>query len=130
MFSLNTDSDLEVKNAFWLKKKKVKKAFSKVWDWLNANKRLMLRSHSLSSFTQKDEDQKDQKVNHQVEIKLTDNNINSSTYFEKKEYGKYLGILIDNHLTWKPHIDYVTTKISKTIGVIARLRHQSIIKLK
>ena len=38
---------------------------------------------------------------------------------------KYLGILIDNHLTWKPHIDldYVTTKISKTIGVIARLWH-------
>ena len=31
--------------------------------------------------------------------------------------------MIDSHLTWKPHIDYVTTKISKTIGVIARLRH-------
>ena len=74
------------------------------------------------SFTQKDEDQK---VNHQVKIKLTDNNTNSSTYFEQKEYVKYLGILIDNHLTWKPHIDsdYVTTKISKTIRVIARLWH-------
>ena len=84
----------------------------------------MLRSHSLLSFTQQDEDQKDQKVNHQVEIKLTDNNTNSSTYFEQKEYVKYLGILIDNHLTWKPYIDYVTTKISKTIDVIARLRHQ------
>ena len=36
---------------------------------------------------------------------------------------KYLGILIDWNLTWKYHISYITSKISKTIGVIARLRH-------
>ena len=76
----------------------------------------MLRSETLLSFTQKDEE-----LIIKLKIKLTYNNTNSSTYFEQKEYVKYLGILIDNHLTWKPHIDYVTTKISKTIGVIARL---------
>ena len=36
---------------------------------------------------------------------------------------KYLGILIDKNLGWKYHIDYVASKISRTIGIIARLRH-------
>ena len=92
---------------------------SKDWDWQNANKlTLNVKKSNFVIFHPKG-----RRVNQQVEIKLTDNNTNSSTYFEQKEYVKYLGILIDNHLTWKPHIDYVTTKISKTIGVIARLRH-------
>ena len=30
--------------------------------------------------------------------------------------------LIDKNLTWKPHIDLITLKISKSIGIIARLR--------
>ena len=34
---------------------------------------------------------------------------------------KYLGILIDKNLTWKPHIDLITLKVSKAIGIIARL---------
>ena len=34
---------------------------------------------------------------------------------------KYLGILIDKNLTWKYHIDYVASKISRSIGIIARL---------
>ena len=31
--------------------------------------------------------------------------------------------MLDKHLTWKHHIDYVASKISKTVGIIARLRH-------
>jgi hypothetical protein len=42
---------------------------------------------------------------------------------ERKEYLKYLGVLLDEHLTWKHRIDYVASKISKTVGIIARLRH-------
>ena len=42
---------------------------------------------------------------------------------ERKEYLRYLGVLLDEHLTWKYHIDYVTSKVSKTVGIIARLRH-------
>ena len=34
---------------------------------------------------------------------------------------KFLGINIDNNLTWKAHIDYITTKISKGVGVLFRL---------
>ena len=31
--------------------------------------------------------------------------------------------LIDKNLSWKIHIDNVATKLSKTVGLIAKLRH-------
>ena len=31
--------------------------------------------------------------------------------------------LIDKNLTWRPHIDHIASKISKIVGIIARLRH-------
>ena len=34
---------------------------------------------------------------------------------------KFQGINIDNNLTWKAHINYITTKISKAVGVLLRL---------
>ena len=40
-----------------------------------------------------------------------------------KNYVKYLGILIDKNLSCKIHIDNVATKLSKTVGLIAKLRH-------
>ena len=36
---------------------------------------------------------------------------------------KYLGVLIDSHLSWKFHVDYVASKLSEIVGIIARLRH-------
>jgi len=36
---------------------------------------------------------------------------------------KFLGIIIDEHLTWQPHILLVKNKIAKIIGVIKRLRN-------
>ena len=38
-------------------------------------------------------------------------------------YIKYLGILIDKNLTWEHHIDTVSLTISKTVGLLAKLRH-------
>ena len=37
---------------------------------------------------------------------------------------KCLGINIDNNLTWKAHINYITKKISKGVGVLLRLRKE------
>ena len=36
---------------------------------------------------------------------------------------KYLGILIDYKLSWKNHIDSVTLKLSKTIGLLSKIRN-------
>ena len=34
----------------------------------------------------------------------------------------FLGILIDNKMTWKPHIQFVCNKVSKCIGILLKAR--------
>ena len=41
---------------------------------------------------------------------------------EQKSYVKYLGVLIDENLNWKEHISNVTKKISRSVGIICKLR--------
>ena len=36
---------------------------------------------------------------------------------------KVPGLLVDKNLTWKYHIDYIASKISRVVGIISRLRH-------
>ena len=45
------------------------------------------------------------------------------TSLERKHYMKYLGILVDSYLSWRYHIDYISSKISQGVGIISRLRH-------
>ena len=47
--------------------------------------------------------------------------INKQAIHEVK-YVKYLGILIDSHLTFKDHINELNKKISRAIGILYRLR--------
>ena len=42
---------------------------------------------------------------------------------ERKDHIKYLGVLIDSSLTWRYHISYVCSKLSRNTGVISKLRH-------
>lgn len=42
---------------------------------------------------------------------------------ERVKVIKFLGVLVDDKLTWKPHINYVCGKIAQTIGVLAKARH-------
>ena len=42
---------------------------------------------------------------------------------EHVKYVKFLGILFDENLTWKCHINMVTNKLSKVIGILNRLKH-------
>lgn len=41
---------------------------------------------------------------------------------KKVEKTKSLGVFIDENLTWKPHIDHISKKISSGIGALKRLR--------
>ena len=63
------------------------------------------------------------KQSYQVSLKVFDNNTNDFIEIESKEFVKYLGVIIDSNLTWKYYIDSIAYKISKAIGIIARLRH-------
>ena len=35
----------------------------------------------------------------------------------------FLGVIIDEKLTWKDHISLVRCKLSKTVGILFRVRH-------
>ena len=38
---------------------------------------------------------------------------------------KYLGVLLDEHLTWSPQISHVQMKLSRAIGILSKLRYQA-----
>ena len=63
------------------------------------------------------------KVTYQPSLYMFDNEKNEHVTLESKNYIKYLGVLIDKNLTWEYHIDAITAKISKTVGLISKLRH-------
>ena len=62
-------------------------------------------------------------MDHSVNILMFDNSNHILTSLECKDHVKYVGVLLDSHLSWKYHIDNVSLKISRIIGVIARLQH-------
>ena len=41
---------------------------------------------------------------------------------ERENVTKFIGVLIDENLSWKHHINDVSTKISKTIGILYKSR--------
>ena len=45
-----------------------------------------------------------------------------STFFfaQSKNASLFLGVLVDQHLSWKQHISHITKKLSKTIGIISK----------
>ena len=36
---------------------------------------------------------------------------------------KYLGVKIDEHLTWKQHIDEISTKLNKANAMLSKIGH-------
>ena len=46
----------------------------------------------------------------------------NDTIIKREDATKFLGILIDENLTWKPHIQYIETKISKNIGLLYKAK--------
>ena len=63
---------------------------------------------------------------HPPQKRLQDSTFNLSLNNKqlKREYCiKYLGILIDSHLSWKPQVDFVVNKIRRNIGILSKLRH-------
>ena len=36
---------------------------------------------------------------------------------------KYLGMIVDDKLTWSQHVDYISSKITRNIGILERIKH-------
>ena len=83
-----------------------------VVNWLNANKMSLNidKTHFMIFHSKK------KKVHTTENVKIMGINIS------RVEYTKFLGVIIDSTLSWQHHIDYISTKISKNIGIIRKAR--------
>ena len=90
----------------------VNNELKKVSDWLSAN-RLTLNV-AKSNFLLLS---KKKSTSFKTNIMIND------TPIVEKNYIKYLGVLIDNNLNWKQHIKQINIKISKGIGILAKMRY-------
>ena len=51
------------------------------------------------------------------------NNDGSSYSLIQKDHIKYLGVLIDDTISWKHHISFICSRISRNSGIFLKLRH-------
>ena len=51
------------------------------------------------------------------------NNDGPTLLLERKQCIKYLGVIIDENITWKNHFSFVCSRISRNIGMIFKFRH-------
>ena len=89
----------------------LEKECNKVITWLSANRLVvnLSKTHSML-FTNK-------LGNLTLHIRIND------IYLEHKAETLFLGVMIDQKLTWKPHIQHISNKISKTIAILRILRY-------
>ena len=88
----------------------ITKEMSKIQLWFNKNKlSLNLTKTKCMVFGNR-------KINTEIQL-IIDNNI-----IERVYENKFLGVIVDHKLCWKPHIEYVRAKMAKSIFVISRAR--------
>ena len=88
---------------------------NKVFRWFNANKLSLNKDKTKYTFFHKTRE----KDNIPLELSLL--------FINEREIKritpiKFLGVLIDEHLTWKEHITVIENKSSKNLGLLCRAR--------
>ena len=95
---------------------KMNKELTNVSNWFNANKLSLNVKKTKFSFFHKSS-KKDN-----IPLRLPDLNINGLT-IERESSIKFLGVWIDENLTWRDHIHTVENKIAKNIGLLYQGKH-------
>lgn len=54
-----------------------------------------------------------------LDVKLMWNGIEIDQVYETR----FLGVIVDHQICWKPHIQYIRTKISKTLGILYKTKY-------
>ena len=88
------------------------KEIPKVTEWVNSNK---LRINTNKTVAMPFHTRQRTLTINECLIKINDDTIPFSTHT------KFLGVNVDNNLTWKPHINHIVTKISKGVGILIDL---------
>ena len=90
----------------------VNRELDKIGNWILANKlALNLDKTVFLLFSG------NKKVNVLPEVKIF------GTVIQNKSLVKFLGLYIDDRLSWKPQIDYVMGKLSRTFGILSKIRN-------
>ena len=84
---------------------------SKLSDWFSANQLSLNVQKTNCIHFNKDRN------NSQIQIML------DGIQIEQVQVIKFLGVFIDDKLTWKYHINHISNKISKSIGILYKVRH-------
>ena len=83
----------------------------RISEWLKINElSLNIKKTQFMVFTNK------KRSDPNIEINIDGHSI------EKTFKIKFLGVIIDSHLTWKNHVNYISSKIAKGIGIIIKAR--------
>ena len=57
------------------------------------------------------------KVNYDVHIQI------NGKFIKQEDHIKYLGVMLDSHLSWKTHVSSILKKLKRNIGLICKARH-------
>ena len=84
----------------------------KLWEWLSANKLSLniAKTKYMVFHTSK------RNVIY-PNLKVNNNNIERVTQFN------FLGVILHSHMTWNKHINHISMKIARSIGILYRLRN-------
>ena len=95
---------------------KVNAELSKVGNWLNSNK-LSLNYSKTTYLLIEPKTKANNSTFHNFKVNL------KGIKIQKSLSTKYLGVILDENLDWKPHIKCLRTKLSQAVGILAKLRH-------
>ena len=95
----------------------VNSELKKVKIWCDVN-RLSINFSKTNFMIIKSSKKKDDQVN--INIESADGTIN---VLQRKQKTKYLGVLLDETMSFNHHISYICTRIARNNGIISKLRH-------
>lgn len=109
LFADDTNLSYTDKNLKLLETIIVNAELCNIYDWLITNKlSLDIKKSNFVIFWPRQK-----KLNHQINLRIFDHHTNSYISLERKEFIEYLGVLIDETLSWGHHIADIASKISK-----------------
>ena len=99
---------------FNILQQQVKEEIDKIENWITSNKLTINYNKSCSMIVS----------GNTKKIDTNEFNVSiSGNVIVKSDYVKYLGVFLDDRLSWKIHIDKLSKKLSRAYGMVYKLRH-------
>ena len=115
MFADDTNIFLSAKNIKQLFQM-MNAELKKIQNWFNANKLSLNASKTKSSFFHP------LSYADRIPLRLPELKINN-TIIKREENMKFLGVILDENMTWRHHIKCIESKVSKNLGILYKARH-------